>query len=309
MKWRSRCVVVLWLATVMFFPGCSQSGPAAAGPKLFATPEDAGKSLYDAAKSGDTNALLATFGPEAKDLIYSGDAVQDKAAFNTFTAAYDQMHRWKNLQNGVVLDVGADNYPFPFPLLKNQAGQWYFDRKSAKQEIIARRIGQNELDTISTLSEMAAAQTEYYSQTHDGAKDKQYAQKFASDDGKHNGLYWTATANQPESTLGPLAAAASAEEYFKSPHTPQPFHGYLFRLLTKQGDKAPGGAKDYVVNGSMTGGFAILAYPAEYRNSGVMSFLISRDGDIFQSDLGANTAEAVKAITAFNPDNSWQVVE
>jgi len=307
MKWSSCCISILSLA-MMLFLGCSKSEPAPAGPKLFATPEDAGKALYDAAKSGDTNFLLVIFGPEAKDLLVSGDAVQDKAALDKFTDAYDQMHRWEKLQNGAALDVGADNYPFPFPLLKKQEGQWYFDSNSAKQEIIARRIGQNELDTISTLSEMADAQSEYYGRTHDGAKVKQYAQKFASDDGKQNGLYWEARGSQPESPLGPLAAAASAEGYSKLP-TPQPFHGYFFRILTKQGDKAPGGAKNYVVNGNMTGGFAILAYPAEYRNSGVMSFFISRDGVVFQSDLGANTTEAAKAITAFNPDNSWQAVE
>jgi len=305
MKWSVHCVAILSIAMLLL--GCSKSEPAATGPKLFATPEDAGKALYDAAKTGDTNFLLVIFGPEAKDLLVSGDPVQDKAALERFTAAYEQMHRWEHLQNGVVLDVGADNYPFPFPLLK-KSGQWYFDTNSAKQEIIARRIGQNELDTISTLAEMADAQADYYSQTRDGAKVKQYAQKFASDEGKHDGLYWVASGNQPESPLGPLAAAASAEGYIKA-QTPQAFHGYFFRILTKQGEHAPGGAKNYIVNGNMTGGFAILAYPAEYRNSGVMSFLISRDGVVFQSDLGANTTETAKAMTAFNPDDTWQVVE
>ena len=156
---------------------------------------------------------------------------------------------------------------------------------------------------------MADAKADYHSQTHDGAKVKQYAQKFVSDDGKQNGLYWVASGNHPESPLGPLAAAASAEGYFKSPQTPQPFHGYFFRILTKQGNEAPGGAEEYVVNGNMTGGFAILAYPAEYRNSGVVSFLISRYGVVFQSDLGAQTTEAAKALTAFNPDSSWRAVE
>lgn len=304
-----RRIAILALAMMVILLGCSKSEPPTAGPQLFATPEDAGNALYNAAKSGDTHALLMTFGPDAKDLLFSGDTVQDKAALDKFTAAYDQMHRWENLQNGVVLDVGADNYPFPFPLLKNQAGRFYFDSNSAKQEIIARRIGENELDTINTLSEITDAQADYYSQTHDGAKVKQYAQKFASDDDKQNGLYWAVTGIQPESPLGPLIAAASAEGYFLSPRTVQPFHGYFFRILTKQGDKAPGGTKDYVVNGNMTSGFAILAYPAEYRNSGVMSFLINRDGVVFQSDLGANTAEAAKAISAFDPDDSWQVVE
>jgi hypothetical protein len=190
--------------------------------------------------------------------------------------------------------------------MKNPSGQWYFDISAAKEEILARRIGGNELATVDTLNAIADAQAEYLSQTHDGSHEHQYAQKFVSEDGKHNGLYWKAAEGEPESPLGPLAAYASAEGY--SGKT-QPFHGYFYRILTKQGEKAHGGAKDYIVNGNMTKGFAILAYPAEYGNSGVMSFLINQDGVVVQKDLGAQTSDVAKTITEFNPDDTWQPVE
>jgi len=293
--------------------GCnkSQQAQAPSGPEAFASPDNAGQAIYTAAKAGDSNVLIAIFGPEAKELIFSGDPVQDKAGLDLFTGRYDQMHRWGKLANGgMVLDVGAENYPFPFALLKNSSGQWYFDTASAKEEILARRIGGNELATVDVLNTMADAQAEYLSQTHDDGHVRQYAQKFISDDGKQNGLYWKAAdENQPESPLGPLAAYASAEGYAGNTQPPQPFHGYFYRILTKQGERAHGGAKEYVVNGAMTGGFAILAYPAEYGNSGVMSFFISQDGVVFQNNLGENTRDAAKAITAFNPDDAWKPVE
>ncbi len=293
--------------------GCNKSEQAQApsGPQAFASPDTAGQAIYTAASSGDSNGLMAIFGPEAKELIFSGDPVQDKAALDLFSSRYDEMHRWSKVADGgVVLAVGAENYPFPFALLKNASGQWYFDTASAKQEILVRRIGGNELSTVEVLNAMADAQAEYFSQTHDGSHVRQYAQKFVSDDGKQNGLYWKpADENQPESPLGPLAAYASAEGYAGNTQAPQPFHGYFYRILTKQGERAHGGAKDYVVNGAMTGGFAILAYPAEYGNSGVMSFLINQDGVALQKNLGENTLEEAKAILAFNPDDGWKPVE
>ena len=220
------------------------------------------------------------------------------------------MHRWGTLTNGKVLNIGAENYPFPFPLVKNASGQWYFDSDSAKQEILARRIGDNELSAIDVLNAMADAQADYFAQTHDGGNVHQYAQKIASDEGKHNGLYWKSADDQTESPLGPLAASASAEGYGgNNQPSPQPFHGYFYRILTKQGSHAHGGAKDYVVNGSMTGGFAILAYPAEYRNSGVMTLIINQDGQVFQKDLGEKTADLGKAMNEFEPDNTWTPVE
>lgn len=298
--------LLILFATITFSAGCKKSERAVAGPQMFATPEDAAKAVYDAAKAGDSATLLTIFGPDAKDVLFSGDPVQDNAALNKFTADYEQMHRWRKLKDGaIILNIGAENYPFPFPLLTTSSGQWYFDSKSAKEEILARRIGDNELATIDVLNAMADAQAEYFSQTHDGSDVQQYAQKFISDEGKQNGLYWKSPPDQPESPLGPLAAYASADGYTNESKTAQPFHGYLYRILSKQGDQVQEGARNYVVDGKMTRGFAILAYPAEYCNSGVMSFLINQEGTVFEKDLGSKTAEVAKSMTEFNPDGTW----
>jgi hypothetical protein len=306
-----RIALVAFVAFVALAGGCQKSQQAPSGPQSFGSPDAAGSALYQASTAGNGDALLAIFGPGATELISSGDPVQDKTARDKFAASYDQMHRWGKLTNGgMVLSVGADNYPFPFPLLKNSSGQWYFDSSNAKDEILVRRIGDNELAAIDVLNAMVDAQGEYFGQTHDASRVHQYAQKFVSDAGKQNGLYWQVSDDQPESPLGPLAANASAEGYGGSAQqAPQPFHGYLYRIISKQGDHAHGGAKNYIVNGNMTGGFAILAYPAEYRNSGVMTFLINQDGVVFQKDLGEKTADIATAMTEFNPDNSWNPVE
>lgn len=306
----SRCIACLILfAIICPSVGCKTSQRTAARPEMFASQENASKAIYDAAKGGDSNALLVIFGPDAKDLLFSGDSVQDKAALAKFTTDYDQMHRWRKLKDGaLILNIGAENYPFPFPLLKGPSGQWYFDINSAKEEILARRIGDNELAAIDVLNAMADAQSEYFSQTHDGSQVQQYAQKFISDEGKQNGLYWKTAQDQPESPLGPLAAYASAEGYTDKGKTSQPFHGYLYRIITKQGDQVQEEAKDYIVDGNMTGGFAILAYPAEYCVSGVMSFLINQEGTVFEKDLGNKTADVARAMTEFNPDGSWAPV-
>src|SRR5277367_501215 len=313
-KTHYRHIVLLALATlILFATGCKKSEQATAinGPKTFASPDDASTAVYEAAKSGNVPGLLAIFGPNAEDLIVSGDPVQDKAGRDKFAAQYDQMHRWAKLANGGrVLTIGAENYPVPFSLIKDSSGQWYFDTASAKEEIIARRIGGNELATVDVLNAMSDAQIEYFSRTHDHSSVYQFAQKFVSDGSKQNGLYWKATDDQQESPLGPLAADASADGYSgSSQQAPQPFHGYFYRILTKQGSHAPGGAKSYIVNGNMTGGFAIFAYPADYRNSGVMTFMIDQAGLVLQKDLGAGTATAAKAIDAFDRDSSWSPVE
>jgi hypothetical protein len=311
MKTYPRCMfLVAFVAIIAFSGGCQKSEQVPGGPKLFASPDAAGGAIYQAANAGDENALLAIFGPGAAELITSGDPVQDKTARDHFAASYDQMHRWGKLTNGgLVLNIGAENYPFPFPLLKNSSGQWYFDSSDAKDEILVRRIGDNELGAIDVLNAMADAQSEYFSQTHDDSNVHQYAQKFISDAGKQNGLYWKAAEDQQESPLGPLAANASADGYGGNQQTPQPFHGYFYRILTRQGDHAHNGAKSYIVKGNMIAGFAILAYPAEYRNSGVMTFLIYQDGLVFQKDLGEKTADIAKAINEFNPDDTWNPVE
>jgi len=206
-----------------------------------------------------------------------------------------------------VLYLGADNNPFPIPLKQNHSGQWYFDTAAGKDEILSRRIGDNELAVIEVVAAMADAQAEYFSQHHDGVK--QYAQKFISDEGKQNGLYWKSPEGQPKSPLGPLAAFAAATEGF----TPeagkqQPFHGYLYRILTKQGADAKGGAKDYVVNGKMTGGFAIVAYPEKYGDTGITTLLINQNGVMYEKNLGKDTIELAKAISEFDPDKTWNPV-
>ena len=276
--------------------------------KTFASPDDAAEALADAAKSGNREALLAIFGPESKDLIYSGDTAADKDAFAGFVSDYDVMHRWRKLDNSSeMLITGADNKAFPIPLKKNDAGQWTFDTAAGKQEILTRRIGRNELAAIDVCAAVADAQKEYFSQTHDGVK--QYAEKFISDEGKQNGLYWPPVEGQPRSPLGPLVAFASSEGLKVKPDSHQPFHGYFFQILEKQGSDAKGGAKNYIVNGKMTGGFAVLARPAQYGDSGIITFMINQNGVMYEKDLGETTDQVAVAITEFNPDKSWKIVE
>ena len=277
---------------------------------VFASPDDAGVALLTAVKSGDQNALLAIFGSDSKEVIFSGDAVQDKTVANAFAAGYGVMHRWRKMPDGSqVLLVGADNFPFPIPLKTNNHGQWFFDTAAGKDEILSRRVGRNELAIIEVSGAVADAQAEYFSQLHDGETTKQYAMKFISVTGKQNGLYWKSAEGQPQSPLGPLAAFATSEGYTVKPDAHTAFHGYYFRMLKGQSDKAPGGAKDYVVNGKMTGGFAFAAYPAEYGNSGVMTFMMNQDGVLLQKDLGKATTEAANAMNTFDPDATWSVVQ
>jgi hypothetical protein len=299
---------LIFLALIIFFAACSK--PEKPTFRVFASADDAGNALLEAAKSGDQNALLAIFGPDSKDLISSGDPVQDKAAVDRFVGAYPVMHRWRNMVDGAqVLLVGADNFPFPIPLKKNASGQWFFDTAAGKDEILSRRIGRNELAVIDICGALADAQAEYFSQRHDGGSAKQYAVKFISDAGKQNGLYWESPEGQPRSPLGPMAAFATDEGYTVKADTHAAFHGYHFRILKKQGSHAPGGAKDYVVAGKMVAGFAFVAYPEEYGNSGVMTFIINQDGVLLQKDLGKTTTETATAMTEFDPDNTWSPVE
>jgi Protein of unknown function (DUF2950) len=278
--------------------------------RVFASPDDAGNGLLEAAKSGDLNAVLAIFGPESKEIIFSGDAVQDKATVDAFMAAYGVMHRWRKMPDEAqVLLIGADNFAFPIPLKKNGGGQWFFDTAAGKDEILARRIGRNELAVIDVCGALADAQTKYFSQVHDDGSTKQYALKFISDSGKQNGLYWESPEGQPRSPLGPLAAFATDEGYSVKQNSHAPFHGYYFHMLNRQGSHAPGGAKDYVVNGKMAAGFAFVAYPSEYGNSGVMTFIINQDGVLLQKDLGKTTTETAAAMSEFDPGDGWSEVE
>jgi Protein of unknown function (DUF2950) len=305
-KFRRNAFIAWAILLALFIPlaACNKSEKHSAA--TFASPEDAGNALLQAAKSGDQNAILAIFGPDSKDIILSGDAVQDKAAVDAYIAGYGVMHRWRKMPDGAqVLLIGADNFAFPIPLKKNDAGQWYFDAAAGKDEILARRIGRNELATIDVCAALVDAQAQYYSQVHDGGR-KQFASKFISDSGKQNGLYWESLEGQPKSPLGPLVVFATDEGYNAKANSP--FHGYNYRMLTKQGSNAPGGAKDYLVDGKMVGGFAFVAYPADYGNSGVMTFIVNHDGVLLQKDLGKTTKETANAMSEFDPDGSWTVV-
>jgi DUF2950 family protein len=301
---RSRLIL---LGLVILFVGCNKA--AKPSYQMFASPDDAGNGLSNAAKSGDPNTILAVFGPDSKDIILSGDPVQDKDIAGRFVAAYSVMHRWRKMPDeSQILLIGADNFPFPIPLKKNGTGQWYFDAAAGREEILARRIGRNELAVMDVCMALADAQAEYFSERHEDGSTHQFAVKFISDAGKQNGLYWESREGQPKSPLGPLAAFATNEGYSLKPDSHVPFHGYYFHMLTRQGSHATGGAKDYVVNGKMTGGFAFVAYPAEYRNSGVMTFIINQDGVLLQKDLGNSTKEIATAMTQFDPDADWSPV-
>jgi hypothetical protein len=295
------------LALIISVIACTKSEKSQLS--VFASPDEAGNALLEAAKSGDANALLVIFGPGSKDIISSGDPVQDKAVVDAFVAAYGVMHRWRKMPDDAQdLLVGAENFAFPIPLKKNAGGQWFFDTAAGKDEILARRIGRNELAVLDTCVALADAQAEYFSQPHDSDGTKQYAPKFISDHGKQNGLYWEPAGDQPKSPLGPLVAFATAEGYSAKANSNAPFHGYLFRMLKGQSGHAPGGAKDYTVDGKMVGGFAFVAYPAEYGNSGVMTFIINQDGILLQKDLGKTTVDTATAMSQFDPDSSWSAV-
>ena len=209
--------------------------------KTFSSPDDASNQLIDAAKSGDQNAILAIFGANSKDVLLSGDPVQDKATLNAFVTAYGVMHRWRKMPDGTqILFVGADNFPFPIPLKQSAGGPWFFDTAAGKDEILRRRIGRNELAVIDVCGALANAQAEYFSQVHADGSSKQYALKFISDSGKQNGLYWESQPGQPASPLGPLAAFATQEGYTAKQDAHQPFHGYYFHMMTRQGSQTPG---------------------------------------------------------------------
>ena len=282
--------------------------PAKTAQATFATPDEAGAALLAAAQSGDPAALLAIFGPDGKAVVLSGDPVKDKDVLQDFVAAYKQMHRWREIKvGGEMLSVGADNFLFPIPLGKTDAGRWQFDTAAGKDEILARRIGRDELVAVTACAALADAEGQYFKQSHNGERVRQYAQRLVSDEGQHNGLYWPAAAGEPPSPLEQARDFAKAAGYSNAGTAPQPFDGYFFRILTKQGSGAKGGARDYIVDGKMTGGFAILAYPAAYRASGIMSFVVGPDGVVYQKDLGETTTATGQALTEYDPAG-WNAV-
>ncbi|MGA2413552.1 MAG: DUF2950 domain-containing protein [Candidatus Sulfotelmatobacter sp.] len=302
------CATFLRLAALAIFSTGSLLTPSLAqqpGQKTFSSSEDASSAFVTAAQSNDEKAMLDILGPDGKQIVSSGDDTEDANNRANFAQRYQEMHRLAVEPDGsTTLYIGAENWPTPIPLL-NKGNLWFFDTDAAKKEILYRRIGHNETSAISVSLELVAAQKEYW-----GSHDNEYAQKIFSDTGRHNGLYWKAAGDEAQSPIGPLVAAAVAEGYPKGQEgVSTPYRGYYFRILTQQKKTASSGAKNYVVHGKMSRGFAFVAYPAEYRSSGVMTFIVNADGVVYEKDLGDRTGVLAKAIKAYNPDPSWQEAE
>jgi len=298
----------VFAVALIFF--CSYQ-KADAQQKRFKSPEEAVKSLTDALRSNNTKELLAIFGPAGKEIISSGDKVADQAVGERFVKDYEEMNKLeKETDKKVTLVIGNREWPFPIPIVK-KGETWVFDTMAGKEEILNRRIGRNELNTIQTCLAIVDAQREYAMKDRDSDKLLEYAQRFRSTPGKKDGLYWEAKEGEQQSPLGPLAARAVQEGYKgrKPGDNPAPYHGYFYRILKAQGKNAPGGAYDYVVRGKMIGGFALVAYPAEYGASGIMTFIVNYDGVVYQKDLGKETGKIAIAMTKYDPDKTWKKVE
>jgi len=299
-------VAAVFLAAVLFAAGCAKKE---AGQPSFNSPEEAATAFVGALQSGDKPAVAKLLGPGVDDLLSSGDAVADKADRDWFVAAYNAKHSIDaDGTDKMTLSVGEDAWPMPIPIVKKN-GKWLLDGAAGADEIVYRRVGENELGAIDVCRGFVGAQQEYASQGRDGDPAGIYALKLISDEGMHNGLYWHSADDEPASPAGPFVAAAAAEGYRKAEGGGRtPYHGYYYRLLYKQGTNANGGAKEYFKDGLLTQGFALVAWPADYGASGVQTFIVSQDGVVFQKDLGEDTATAVEAITSFDPDSSWTAI-
>ncbi len=282
---------------------------AAMQEKTFATPAAAIDALIAANRTNRIRELIAILGPKGAKLIHSGDPIADKRGRDRFVAAYDEAHKLElDGQDKAILIVGKEEWPLPIPLVRKRTG-WRFDTKTGMEEILNRRIGHNELSVIEVCRAYVVAQREYAAKRLGPGGSPEYAQHFMSTNGQHNGLYWPVKSGEEESPLGPLIARARAAGYSPgTPHAnPRSYYGYFFRILTQQGKNAPGGARSYVVNGHATGGFALIAYPATYGDSGIMTFLVNQDGIVYQKNIGAATTRIAQRITQYDPDSSWQV--
>jgi hypothetical protein len=284
-----------------------RSAEVPAGQQTFSSAAEASETLVAALKNDDQQSLLKVLGPGAEEILSSGDQTEDKENREHFVQKYKQMHRLLTEPDGTTtLYIGAENWPTPIPLV-HKGNAWHFDTAAGKQEILYRRVGKNELTVIQVCRELADAEKEYDAQPHDGDSERQYAQKILSDSGKHNGLYWKTGSGDANSPLGPLVASAEREGYAENAgQKPEPFHGYYFSVLRGQETHAPGGSQSYVVDGKMTLGFAFLAYPAEYRSSGVMTFLVDQNGIVYEKDLGHKTAEITKSLMRYDRDSTWR---
>lgn len=303
---RRRIAMALMILMIVL-AGARTAIAAPSAPRDFTSAEEAAQALAAAIKSHSTKAMLAVLGADAQPLISSGDPVADENARDRFLHSFTEAHSLVPGQHGdTVLQVGTDEWPFPIPLVKSAAG-WHFDVAAGKQEILDRRIGANELSAIQACLAYVDAQREYYDRGPDGDPLLHYASKLASTPGKRDGLYWEAKADEAESPLGPQFARARAEGYAATGKG-DPYHGYYFRILTAQGPSATGGSYDYVAHGKLIGGFGLVAYPAKWDNSGVMTFVVNQDGVVFEKDLGPDTTAAAKGMTTFNPDDTWKRV-
>jgi len=290
--------------------GCS-SAPIFAqepGQRTFASVDDASHALFAAMQAQDEQAPLRVLGPAGKDVLSSGDPQEDLDARTGFVVKYQEMHRFVTEANGTVtLIVGAENWPFPIPLVANH-GSWYFDTAAGKDEILFRRIGKNELAAMDACRELVEAQKQYFERPPANLP-QQFAQRLVSDEGQHNGLYWHGASDEFDSPINPLLAYARQNRPTDQVGEHVPFNGYMFRIVTSQGPHAPGGAKNYIVDGKMSAGFAFVAYPVEYRSSGVVTFIVDASGTIYEKDLGPNTTKLAQAMTTYDPDPTWQKTE
>lgn len=281
---------------------------AAAQQKRFATPEQAAQALVEASRTDDLKGMQAILGPGSRELIHSGDDVADNAGRDKFVAAYEQKHALVAKDKSTrILHIGADDWSLPIPIVKRKNG-WGFDVGKGKKEILNRRIGRNELQVIEVLDAYVDAQQEYASKDCRGAGKVEFAQRIISTPGTRDGLYWEAKEGEQQSPLGPLMARAVKEGYDTKDNSLSPFHGYYFKVLTGQGPNAVGGSYQYVVKGKMILGFALIAYPAEYGNSGVMTFMVNQEGVIYEKNLGKDTLRLAEAAQLFNPDKGWKKV-
>lgn len=307
-KWIFRAAAAaLAVAAIGIAVSCKSSNqpPAQSNAQAtYKTPADAGQALLAAAKAQDDKALSNVLGPDSPAILSSGDANEDKAGWTSFAEQYGRMNRWVAMTDGSqVLYIGAENYPFPIPLAKNAAGQWYFNTAAGRNEMLARRIGRNELLAIDAVNAIGTSEQTYLKSAH------QYTQKIISTPGQKDGLYWTVKADEPPSPLGRVDEFAKDAIAAAASGGPTEFDGYTFRILTAQGAAAKGGAKTYLTNDKLTGGFAVLATPVKYGDSGIMTFMMSREGVVYQKDLGPNTAQAAAAITSYDPGDGWEKAE
>ena len=283
---------------------------AVAEPQDYPTPEAAVAAVVAALEARDRDGLVAVFGPENEDVVFTGDPVQDRRIWSDFLGAYRVLNRLVEGDDGSeTLEIGRDLWPFPAPLVQG-AGGWHFDMASARDEVLARRIGENELDVIDLLRGYVAAQAAYRALDADGDGMPSFAANLLSDPGERDGLYWPDAEGAPESPVGDFLARASAEGYSfdGADAAPEPYHGYYFRILTKQGPAAPGGAIDYMIGDRLLAGHALLAFPAAYGDSGVMSFMVAEAGQVYEADLGPDTLERAAAIDSFDPGEGWAKV-